>query len=105
MIYSCRMRRFGGLSAPPSMGSGRWEATTLTDVLAYLPGTGGSPISPGPFRVAGRNELLPSFRHVKARRLGVGAAGWPLAARAQQTAKLPSIKWTALENSREQVEI
>jgi hypothetical protein len=28
MIYSCRMRRFGRLSAAPSMGSGRWEATT-----------------------------------------------------------------------------
>jgi hypothetical protein len=37
--------------------------------------------------------------------LGGTAVAWPLAARAQLTAKLPSIKWTALENSREQVEI
>jgi hypothetical protein len=28
------MRRFGRLSAAPSMGRGRWEATTVTDVLA-----------------------------------------------------------------------
>jgi hypothetical protein len=37
--------------------------------------------------------------------LGGAAAAWPLTARAQLTAKLLSIKWTALENSREQVEI
>jgi hypothetical protein len=43
--------------------------------------------------------FFPDGQWVLALLNGGAAAAWPLVARAQLTAKLPSIKWTALENS------